>query len=152
MELKTKILAEENKQEIVITRDFELPVELLFKAYVEPEIVEQWMGTKVVKMECKKHGSYHFVTTDPMGNQHHFSGTIHDCETNVRIIRTFEMEQTPFAPQLEYLEFIPVDASNCQLRMQIVFKSVEMRDNLLKMPFAAGLNMAHNRLEQVSLK
>jgi hypothetical protein len=47
VERKTKINAENGKQELVITREFDLPVELLFKAYEEPEIVEQWMGTRV---------------------------------------------------------------------------------------------------------
>jgi uncharacterized protein YndB with AHSA1/START domain len=51
MEQKTKISAEEGKQELVITREFDLLLEFLFKAYVEPEIVEQWMGTKVLKLE-----------------------------------------------------------------------------------------------------
>ena len=59
MELKTKVNAEDGKQDLVITREFELPVELLFKAYEEPEIVEQWMTSKVVKLESKKNGSYH---------------------------------------------------------------------------------------------
>ena len=68
MEQKTKIDAEDGKQELVITREFDLPLELLFKAYVEPEIVEQWMGTKVLKLENKKHGGYQFETTDPQGN------------------------------------------------------------------------------------
>jgi uncharacterized protein YndB with AHSA1/START domain len=57
MELKTKINAEDGKQEIMVTREFDLPLELLFRAYVEPAIVEQWMGTKVLKLENKKHGS-----------------------------------------------------------------------------------------------
>ena len=56
MERKTKINAEDGKQELAITREFDLPLELLFKAYVEPDIVEQWMGTKVLKLESKKHG------------------------------------------------------------------------------------------------
>ena len=51
MELKTKVQAEEGKQDLHITREFDLPVELLFKAYTDPGIVEQWMGTKVLKME-----------------------------------------------------------------------------------------------------
>ena len=54
MALKTKINAEEGKQDLLITREFDLPLELLFKAYVEPEIVEEWMGTKVLKLENKK--------------------------------------------------------------------------------------------------
>ncbi|MEX2593146.1 MAG: dihydrofolate reductase family protein [Anditalea sp.] len=55
MERKTKINVEDGKQELVITREFDLPLELLFKAYVDPGIVEQWMGTKVLKLESKKH-------------------------------------------------------------------------------------------------
>src|SRR6187549_3944585 len=105
MELKTKIHAEDGKQEIVITREFDLPLELLFKAYVEPEIVEQWMGTKVLKLESKSHGSYLFETTDPKGNKHRFSGVIHEFVPDQKITRTFEMENTPFAVQLEFLEF-----------------------------------------------
>lgn len=46
MEQKTKINVENGKQELTITREFDLPLELLFRAYIEPEIVEQWMGTK----------------------------------------------------------------------------------------------------------
>jgi uncharacterized protein YndB with AHSA1/START domain len=67
MEQKTKIIAGEGKQDLVITREFDLPLELLFKAFVDLEIVEQWMGTKVLKLESKKHGSYQFETTDPKG-------------------------------------------------------------------------------------
>ena len=105
MERKTKIAAEAGRQDLLITREFDLPLELLFKAYEEPEIVEQWMGTKVLKLENKKHGSYQFETTDPKGNKHGFNGTIHEFTPNKKIIRTFEMENSPFAVQLEFLEF-----------------------------------------------
>lgn len=148
MELKTKINAEEGKQELVITRTFDLPVELLFKAYVEPEIVEQWMGTKVLKLENKKHGGWQFETTDPKGNKHGFHGVIHEMIPNVRITRTFEMENTPFEPQLEFLEFGSVDQERSTLTMHIVYRSVALRDQMLSLPFAQGINMAHNRLEQ----
>lgn len=147
MEPKTKINAVEGKQDLVITREFDLPLELLFTAYVEPEIVEQWMGTKVMKLENKKHGGYLFETTDPKGNKHVFSGTIHEFSPNQKIIRTFEMENTPFPVQLEFLEFETVGEDRSKLTMHIVYKSVADRDNMLKLPFAQGINMAHNRLQ-----
>jgi uncharacterized protein YndB with AHSA1/START domain len=96
MERKTKINAEDGKQELTIIREFDLPLELLFTAYAEPELVEQWMGTKVLKLENRKHGGYQFETTDPKGNKHNFSGTIHEFIPNQKITRTFEMENTPF--------------------------------------------------------
>ena len=149
---KTKINAQDDKQEILITMEFDLPLELLFKAYVDPEIVEQWMGTKVLKLENKKHGSYQFETTDPMGNKHGFNGTIHEFSLNQKIVRTFEMENTPFTVQLEFLEFEKLTDDTSKLNMHIVYRSVELRDQMLALPFAQGLNMAHNRLQDIVSK
>lgn len=149
MERKTKVHAENGKQELVITREFDLPVDLLFKAYEDPEIVEQWMGTKVLKLENKIHGSYRFETTDPMNNKHYFNGTIHEFKPNEKITRTFEMENTAFAVQLEFLEFQGLTDDTSKLTMHIIFKSIELRDQLLKMPFAQGINWAHNRIQEI---
>jgi uncharacterized protein YndB with AHSA1/START domain len=149
MEQKTKVKAEEGKQELVITREFDLPLELLFKAYVEPDIIEQWMGTKVLKLENKKHGSYQFVTTDPHGNKHRFNGVIHEFSPNEKITRTFEMENTPFGVQLEFLEFEKLSDSTSKLNMHVIYKSVAQRDQVLQLPFAQGINMAHNRLQDI---
>ncbi|MGV3629765.1 MAG: SRPBCC family protein [Bacteroidota bacterium] len=152
MEQKTKISAEDGKQELVITREFDLPLELLFKAYMEPEIIEQWMGTKVLKLENRKHGCYQFETTDPHGNRHLFNGTIHEFSANRKITRTFEMENTPFPVQLEFLEFEELSPETSKLTMQIVYKSVADRDRMLQLPFAQGINMAHNRLQDCAAK
>lgn len=150
MELKTKIIAEDGKQEIVITRTFDLPVNLLFKAYTESELVEQWMGNKVLKLENKAHGSYQFETTDENGNVlFRANGTIHKVIESQNITRTFEMENTPFPVQLEFLDFESITEETSKLTMKIIFKSVDDRDNMLKLPFAKGINMAHNRLEKV---
>ena len=152
MERKTKVNAEEGKQDIVITREFDLPLELLFKAYTEPGIIEQWMGTKVLKLENKKHGSYQFETTDPKGNKHGFNGTIHEFSLNQKITRTFEMENTPFGVQLEFLEFEKLTDDTSKLTMHIIHRSVANRDQILQLPFAQGINMAHNRLQDIVSK
>src|SRR5450432_2305267 len=153
MELKTKISAEDGKQELVITREFDLPLELLFKAYAEPEIVEQWMGTKVLKLENKKHGGYQFETTDTKGNVvFQANGAIHAFTPNQKITRTFEMENTAFTVQLEFLEFEQLTNDTSKLNMHIVYKSVALRDQMLQIGFAPGLNMAHNRLQTILSK
>jgi uncharacterized protein YndB with AHSA1/START domain len=152
MERKTKIDAEEGKQELLITREFDLPVDLLFRAYTEAEIVEQWMGTKVLKLENKEHGGFRFETTDPKGNKYLFNGVVHEFEPDRKITRTFEMENTPFTVQLEFLEFQSLGEDTSKLTMHIIFKSVAMRNQLLQMPFAQGINWAHNRLQEVAIK
>jgi uncharacterized protein YndB with AHSA1/START domain len=153
MKQKTRIHAEDGRQEILITREFDLPVELLFKAYAEAEIVEQWMGTKVLKLESKKHGSWQFETSDAKGNVVlRANGVIHEFVPDRKITRTFEMENTPFEAQLEFLEFEKLTGDTSRLNMHIVYRSVELRDQMLKLPFAQGLNMAHNRLQDVAGK
>ena len=153
MERKTKVNAEDGKQELVITREFDLPLDLLFKAYTEPDIVEQWMGTKVLKLENKQHGSYQFETTDPKGNVvFRANGTVHEFSPNRKITRTFEMENTPFEVQLEFLEFEKLTDNTSKLNMHIVYRSVELRDKVLQLPFAQGINMAHNRLQDAVSK
>lgn len=152
MELKTKLHHEEGKQEILITRVFEIPVHLLFQAYTTPEIVAEWMGTQVIQLENKAHGSYRFLTTDLKGNQHGFNGVIHEYVVNHKITRTFEMENSPFPVQLEFLEFHPISDQQSKLEMKIIYKSTQDRDAMLKLPFAYGLGMAHNRIEEILLK
>ena len=150
MEQKTKIHAEDGKQELIITREFDLPLELLFKAYTEQEIVEQWMGTKVILLENKSHGSYHFETSDSNGNVVFTAkGVIHEFITEKKIIRTFEMVNTPFPVQLDFLEFEAINEQSSKLTMHIIYKSVSYRDQILQLPFAQGINMAHNRLQNI---
>ena len=152
MERKTKVSAEDGKQELVITREFDLPLELLFKAYVEADIVEQWMGTKVLKLESKKHGSYQFETADAKGNKYRFNGVIHEFSPNRKITRTFEMENTPFGVQLEFLGFEQLTEGTSRLNMHVIYESAAHRDQVLKIGMAPGINMAHNRLQDIVSK
>lgn len=150
MEQKTKINAEDGKQEILITREFDLPVELLFKAHAEPEIVAQWMGTRVLKLESKKHGSYQFQTADAKGNvMFQANGVIHDFVPDRKITRTFEMENSPFGVQLEFIRFEKLTDDTSKLTIRTIFESGALRDQMLKLPFKQGINMAHDRLQDV---
>ncbi len=152
MELKTNIRAEANKQELFITREFDLPLALLFKAYEDPAIVEQWMGTKVIQLENHKHGSWRFETSHNGQVVFSANGVILEFIPNQKITRTFEMENSSFPVQLEFFEFEKLNDETSKLTMQIIFKSVAFRDQLLQMPFAQGLNMAHNRLQEITNK
>lgn len=148
MEQKTNINALEGKQELTITREFDLPVELVYKAYTEAEFVSQWMGTKVLKLENKNHGSYSFETSHEGNVMFKANGTIHKVIPNQEIVRTFEMENMPIGVQLEFLNFEKVTKDKSKLIIQIIYKSEKHRAEQLKLPFAYGLNMAHDKLEE----
>lgn len=150
MELKTKITAEEGKHDLTITREFDLPVHLLFRAHTEPEIVSQWMGTKVLKLENKKHGGWAYETSDANGKVvFSADGVFHEWVPNEKITRTFEMANAPFGVQLEFLTFEKLSDSTSKLVIHSLYKSGALRDQMLKLPFAQGLNMAHNRLQEI---
>lgn len=158
MELKTKINAEDGKQDLTIIREFDLPVELLFKAHVEPELIEQIMTNpyataKVLKYEGKKHGSYQTESKDGSGKVvFRSNGTIHEFIPNKKITRTFEMENAPIGVQLEVYEFEKLTDKTSRLNMHVIYESGAQRDQVLKMPFAQGLSMAHDRLQEIMSK
>lgn len=148
--MKTQVKAGEQDLVIEIHRHFDIPVESLFQAYTVPEYFSEWMGTQLVKWDIKNHGAYQFQTTSPDGNVvFSANGTVHEVIENKSLIRTFQMENTPFPAQLEFIEFRAVDHNSSELNIRIIFKTVEFRDQQLQMPFAFGLNMAHDRLQSI---
>ena len=78
--------------------------------------------------------------------------SIHEFDPDRKIVRTFEMENAPFGVQLEVLQFEKLTDETSRLTIHSIYESVEQRDELLKLPFAYGLNMAHNRLEEIVSK
>jgi uncharacterized protein YndB with AHSA1/START domain len=151
MELKTQVKAEDGKQEIFITREFDLPVELLFKAYSVAELIEQWMGTKVIRLENKNLGFYQFETSQNGNVFFRANGAIHRVVENQKIIRTFEMENTSIGVQLEFLDFEKISMERSKLTIQIIYQTENQRAAQLKLPFASGLNAAHNRLQEIAI-
>jgi uncharacterized protein YndB with AHSA1/START domain len=152
MERKTKVNAEKGRHDLTITREFDLPLELLFKAYTEPELIEQWMGTKVLKLDNKKYGGWHFQTSYEGNVVFEASGAYHEFIPEQKIIRTHEMHNADFDVVLEFAEFEKLTDDTSQLTMQLVYRSVEHRDKNLKLPFSYGINMAHDELEKVVSK
>ena len=150
MKPTTQVHAAEGRQELTITRDFDLPLDRLFRAFEDPDIVARWMGTKVVKLENRRHGGWEYETSGPNGQVvFRAHGVIHDFVPNERITRTFEMDNNSFPPQLEFLEFSSLSEHTSHLRMHIVFKSVADRNQLVQLPFARGLGIAHDRLQRI---
>jgi len=158
MEPKTKMHAEEGKQDLTITREFDLPVELLFKAHVDPELIVQWKAipnttAKILKFGGKKHGSYQMQSTDSQGKiVSSVSGVIHEFIPNRKIIRTFEVENAPIGVQLEIYDFEPLTDHTSRLSLHVIYESGAIRGQVLKMPFAERLSMAHDIMQEIMNK
>ena len=150
MERKTKIDAEDGRFDLTITREFDLPVMLVFRAHAEPELIEQWMGTNVLEFEAKTHGGWKYETRDSEGNVVFTAhGIFHEFVDGEKIVRTFQMTNAPFGVQLEEIKFEALTSDTSRLTIHSVYQSQELRDQMLKLPFAFGINMAHDRLQEI---
>jgi len=154
MDLKTKVTAEDGKHDLLITREFDLPVELLFKAFVDPELVVQWKTppnttAKILKSAMGKHGSFQMQISDAEGKVIAVThGVIHDLIPDLKIIRTFQVEGAPMGVQLEVYDFEKLTDETSRLSMHVIYETVAQRDMVFKMS-GANMESAFNRLEEL---
>jgi len=156
---QTKITAEPGKQEILITREFDAPRELVFKAFTEPELLSQWWGpsylsTLVDTMDVRPGGQWRFINRDAQGKEYAFHGVYHEILAPERIIDTFEFEGLPQTGHvsLETLTLEELPGGRTRLTSQSVFRSVADRDGMLQSGMEEGLNESYDRLAELLKK
>lgn len=150
---KTNLIAEPGKQEFIVTRDFDAPPALVYRAFTDPELLRQWLGprrlTMIVKqMDVKPGGTYRFIHRDAEGNEYGFYGVFHTVEALKRLVRTFEFEGVPGHVSLETATF---EGQNGKTRvtMQAVFQSVADRDGMIASGMETGMNESFEKLEEI---
>jgi uncharacterized protein YndB with AHSA1/START domain len=153
---KTKITAEPDKQEIVITREFDAPRELVFKAFTDPELYTQWLGPRGFTMqleifEPEEGGRWRYIHKDQDGNEYAFHGVYHEVAAPDRIISTFEFEELPEKGHvlLEIARFEALPGNRTKLTSQAVFQSVADRDGEIQSGMEEGVNDSYNRLDEL---
>ena len=153
---QTTITAEPGKQEIVITREFDAPRELVYKAVTDPELVPQWWGprylsTIIDKMDVRPGGQWRFLNRDAEGNEFAFHGVYHEILAPERIIDTFEFEGLPETGHvaLETMKLEALPRGRTRLVTQSVFQSVADRDGALQSDMESGINDTYDRLEEL---
>jgi len=149
---KTIVTAEPGKQDILITREFDAPRELVFKAYTDPNLISQWWGprgvtTIVDKMEAKKGGMWRFVHK-AIDAEYAFNGVYHDVISPERIVQTFEFEPMAGHVLLETITFED-HGGKTKLISQSVFQSVEDRDGMLQSGMESGAAESNDRLDEL---
>ena len=155
----TTITAEPGKQEIVITREFDAPRELVFKAFTDPNLIPQWWGprylsTEVDKIDVKPGGQWRFINRDAEGKEYGFHGVYHEILAPERIIDTFEFEGLPETGHvtLETVRLEALPEGRTRLISQSVFQSVADRDGMLQGGMEEGVNDTYDRLEELLKK
>ena len=156
---KTTITAEPGKHDILITREFDAPRELVFKAFTDPELYVQWLGPRRLKMtlekfEPKSGGSWRYTHKDEKGNEFGFHGVNHEVTFPERIIGTFEFEGLPEKGHvsLETVRLEELPGGRTRLTNVTVFQTVADRDGMLKSGMEKGLSESFERLDELIVK
>jgi uncharacterized protein YndB with AHSA1/START domain len=150
---KAEYVIEPGKQEIVITRVFDAPRELVFKAYTDPKLVPQWFGpreytTIVDKMEARPGGLWRFVQRNQDGEEFAFHGVHHDIVAPERIVATFEYEGVPGHVLLQTLTLEP-QGQKTRLVEQLLFQSVADRDGMVASGMQRGSDDSMDRMAEI---
>lgn len=156
---KTTIVAKKGMQDIIITREFDAPRELVFKAYTDPKLYVQWLGPRGYEMELKKFepksgGSWRYIHKDEKGNEFGFHGVNHLVQAPDMIIGTFEYEGMPEKGHvaLETARFEALPNGRTRVVANSVFQTVEDRDGMIKSGMERGVNDSHERLDELFAK
>jgi uncharacterized protein YndB with AHSA1/START domain len=154
--LKTNLIAEPGKQEIIITHLFNAPRDMVFQVYTNPELIPQWWGpkrltTRVEKMEIRPGGQWRFIQHDSDGKEYAFHGIYHEVTRPERVISTFEFEGIPSHVLLETVTFKEKDGKT-EMVDTLVFQSVKDRDGMLQTGMEEGSSESMERFTELLAK
>lgn len=150
---KMTVIVEPGRQDIVLTREFDAPRDVIFAAMMDPTLIPAWWGprryeTIVDVMEPRAGGRWRYINRDAQGNEFAFHGVFHSVDAPVRAIQTFEFEPVAGHVSLDTLTLDELDGGRTRLTVVSVFQSVEDRDGMAASGMAEGAGETYDRLEE----
>jgi uncharacterized protein YndB with AHSA1/START domain len=151
---KTTITAEPGIPQITITREFDAPRELVFRAHTDPQLLVQWLGPRDLTMtidryEARDGGTWRYVHADAQGNEYGFHGVFHGTPSPDAIVQTFEFEGVPGHVQLDTVTLEQEGSGRTLMRTVSSFQSVEDRDGMVAADMERGVRDSADRLEEL---
>jgi uncharacterized protein YndB with AHSA1/START domain len=150
---ETQITAEPGSHQVLMTREFDAPRELLFRAYTEPELIAQWLGprrltTTVEQLDVRHGGEWRFIHADDDG-EYAFRGVFHGTPSvEDGIVQTWEFEGAPGHVHLETATF-EEHGGGSRLVLNAVYPSVESRDAAFASGMESGARESLDRLDEL---
>ncbi|WP_206509229.1 SRPBCC family protein [Rhodococcus sp. BGS-1C] len=147
------ITAPEGLPFIDMTREFNAPVDAVFRAHRDPDLLKQWLGPSGYEMridiyEFRTGGRYRYVHIDPEGSEYAFNGVFHVVRENEFAIQTFEFEGFPDSVSIESLTFVDLNGRT-RLEAHSVYPSVEARDGMVQSGMEQGVTEGYRSLDRI---
>ena len=154
----TSITVEPGRQDLFITREFDAPRELVFKAHIDPDLYVQWLGPRGYEMvletfEPHSGGRYRYIHKDKDGSQYGFHGVFHEVSEDL-MIQTFEFEGLPERGHvvLDTMRLEELPGGRTRATIQSVYQSVSDRDGMVQSGMERGVNEGFERLDELLAK
>ncbi len=153
---KLTVTAEPGKQEVFITREFDAPRELVYKAHIDPKLYVQWLGPHGYEMileefEPVNGGKYRYIHKDKDGNEYGFHGTFHEMSID-NMVQTFEFEGYPGHVSLDCMTLEELPDNRTRATIHSVFQSVADRDGMVQNGMEKGVREGYERLDEILAK
>ena len=154
---KLTVTAEPGVPFIDMSREFDAPRDLLFRAHSDPELIRQWLGPRGYEIvidhyDCREGGSYRYEHHDPQGNVYGFHGSFHGPQTVDGMVQTFEFEGAPGHVSLDSVRFEDLGGGRTRIVGHSVFQSVEARDAMVDNGMERGMKDGYDRLEELAAR
>ena len=153
---KTHLVAEPGVPQVLISREFNAPREIVYRTFTEPDLLVQWLGPRRLTMkidtfDIRDGGAWRYTHRDEDGTEYAFRGIFHGTPSLDGIVQTFEFEGTPGQVSLETVTFEDL-GSRTLVRTNAVYQSVANRDAMIESGMEAGLNEGLDRLDELLAK
>ena len=142
-----------NDRDIVLTRVFDAPRALVFKAFTDPTLIPKWWGrrghtTTVDTMDVRPGGAWRFVERAPDGNEFSFHGIYREIEAPGRLVYTFEFEPMPGYISLEMVKLEEQDGKTT-MSNTVAFHTMEDRDGMIASGMESGATDSMDKLAEL---
>ncbi len=136
-----------------ITRDFDAPIEQVFRAHVDPELIVQWLGPRDLTMhvdhfDCRTGGSYRYLHVRGE-DEYGFHGSFHDVRENELIVQTFTFEGVPDSVALERLELQDLGGGRTRLTATSLVDNFADRDAFVASSMETGITEGYDKLDEL---
>jgi uncharacterized protein YndB with AHSA1/START domain len=150
---ETQITVDPDVPLVRITREFDAPVEKVFRAHTDPALVAQWLGPRRHEMQvdhydCRSGGSYRYVLVSG-GDSYGFRGCFHEVRPSQLIVQTFTFEGVPDSVALERLMLEDLGDGRTRLTATSLVDSFEGRDAFVASGMESGVREGYERLDEL---
>jgi uncharacterized protein YndB with AHSA1/START domain len=151
---KNNLVVERENLALSMSRVFDAPRELVWKVYMDPQLIPQWWGfrtskTIVDKMDLRVGGAWRYIQTDDQGNEHAFKGVYKEIQAPERLVYTFEYE--PFAGHVsvDTITLQELADGKTLLTARTTFDTLEDLEGMIQSGMEGGATETWDRLEEL---